>query len=150
MLLLGVFVVCFLLGALRLEPWLGLPIAGAIACSFLRETIPSVVGATFCVAAGELAFGLPPGAWAMGAGIGVIILRQLMRQGPPDWIDCFVAGIPLAILALITSFTLSFLSAMPPALPSLFGAASFLVTGMVLSRPLAFYLLGEEVQRPLS
>ena len=144
------FAACFLLGTLRVGPWLGLPIAGAIACCFLRQTIASVVGTTLCVAVGEMAFGLAPGAWAMGAGIAVLVVRQLMRQGPPDWVDCLLASVPLVLFALITSFALSFLAGMPPTLPSLLSAASFLITGIALSRPIAFYLLAEEAQRPLT
>tara|TARA_Y100001934_G_C12301621_1_gene750198 strand:- start:1148 stop:1477 length:330 start_codon:yes stop_codon:yes gene_type:complete len=103
-----------------------------------------MMGATCCIGFGELAFGLPPGAWAMGGGLAVLLLRQVMRQGPPDWSDCFFAGMPITILGIITSFALSLLSAVPPNLPSLAASASFLVTGLVLSRPIALYLLGEE------
>ena len=142
----GAFVACFLMGNFGLQPWLGLPLAGAVACSFLREVGPALLGATVCVGACELALGLPPGAWAMGAGLAVILLRQVMRQGPPDWIDCFVAGVPIVILGVITSFGLSLLSAVPPNLPSILASASFFVTGLLLSRPLAFFLMGEESQ----
>jgi len=142
----GGFLLCFLIGTFRLQPWIGLPLAGAVACSFLRDITLALVGATVCIAVCELALGLPPGAWAMGGGVAVILLRQVMRQGPPDWIDCFVAGVPIAILGVITSFALSLLSAVPPNLPSVIASASFLVTGLLLSRPLAFFLMGEETQ----
>mgnify|MGYP001188397194 FL=1 len=145
-----VFAGCFLLGILRLEPWIGFPLAGAIACSFLRKVVPSVFGVTACVAVGELAFGLAPGAWALGAGLSALVLRQLMRQGPPDWTDCLVACLPLTIFGLLTSFVMSFLSAIPPTLPSLLSATSFLVSGVLLSRPVAFYVLGEDAQRSWS
>lgn len=144
-----VFSTVLLQGSLVLPPFLGIPLAGAIACSFLRQTFRSVLGATGCIAFGELAFGLSPGAWTFGAGLAVMTVRLVMRQGRPDWGDCALAGLPIVVLSLISSLGLSLVAAVSWGVPTLLPACLFLLTGLALSRPIALYLLADEGPRSL-
>lgn len=141
-LLLLVFVWGLFERSVGVTPLLGLSLAASVCCAFeLRLALSLALGSAM-MAVAEWAAGLPVGAWALGATLGLIVCHLVLHTARPGALERAVAMVVIVVPGLVCSVIFSLVTGAPTGVPTFLQSLFFLLSAFFLSGLLVQWLRG--------
>ena len=128
--------------AIGVTPLIGVSLAAAIAAAFEMRLGLSVFYGSVMIAAGEWMAGLPMGAWALGATLGLMGCHLVLHSSRPAALERAVALVMIVVPGLVSSVVFGLAAGGTSGVPGLLQSLCFIGTGFLLSGPLVNQLIG--------